>query len=196
MLAHHVIFGAYGFWLPNDPRGSWSTFVGSWELYRYGPATKTSERRSVAAARHDVAARLAAKRSLKYPPVVFDGPQALSVASGFGEHAKNAAMMIHACAVLPDHVHMVIAHTRFEAKVVVNQLKGAATKRLMTDERHPLAKFATPGERPPKAFARGQWIVHLDTPADIRRAIRYVEDNPVKENLPPQRWRFVTPYAP
>jgi hypothetical protein len=25
--ASHVIFGAYGFWLPNDPRGSWSTFV-------------------------------------------------------------------------------------------------------------------------------------------------------------------------
>jgi hypothetical protein len=22
MLASHIIFGAYGFWLPNDPRGS------------------------------------------------------------------------------------------------------------------------------------------------------------------------------
>ena len=22
VLAYHVIFGAYGFWLPNDPRGS------------------------------------------------------------------------------------------------------------------------------------------------------------------------------
>lgn len=28
MLGAHVIFGAYGFWLPNDPRGSWSEFVG------------------------------------------------------------------------------------------------------------------------------------------------------------------------
>lgn len=29
VLAYHVIFGAYGFWLPNDPRGSWSKFVAS-----------------------------------------------------------------------------------------------------------------------------------------------------------------------
>jgi hypothetical protein len=27
ILGYHVIFGAYGFWLPNDPRGSWSDFV-------------------------------------------------------------------------------------------------------------------------------------------------------------------------
>src|SRR5256885_9336243 len=33
---------------PNDPRGSWSDFVRSWELFRYGPATKTTERRSLA----------------------------------------------------------------------------------------------------------------------------------------------------
>jgi hypothetical protein len=27
----HVIFSADGFWLPNDPRGSWSEFVRRWE---------------------------------------------------------------------------------------------------------------------------------------------------------------------
>jgi hypothetical protein len=36
VLAYHVVFGAYGFWLPNDPRGSWSDFVASWELFRAG----------------------------------------------------------------------------------------------------------------------------------------------------------------
>jgi hypothetical protein len=41
ILASHVIFSTYGFWLPNDPRGSWSDFVGAWELFRFGPATKT-----------------------------------------------------------------------------------------------------------------------------------------------------------
>ena len=44
--ASHVIFSAYGFWLPNDPRGSWSDFVGSWELQRFGPATKVNVRHS------------------------------------------------------------------------------------------------------------------------------------------------------
>lgn len=26
---YHLIMTAYGFWLPNDPRGSWSEFVGA-----------------------------------------------------------------------------------------------------------------------------------------------------------------------
>ncbi len=43
--AYHAIFGAYGFWLPNDPRGSWSDFVGAWELLRFGKSTRSFERR-------------------------------------------------------------------------------------------------------------------------------------------------------
>jgi hypothetical protein len=39
VLASHVIITAYGFWLPNEERGSWSDFVRSWELFKnFGPA--------------------------------------------------------------------------------------------------------------------------------------------------------------
>jgi hypothetical protein len=48
ILGYHVTFGTYGFWLPNDPRGSGSTFVGSRDLYRFGRSTKTQERWSLA----------------------------------------------------------------------------------------------------------------------------------------------------
>lgn len=34
IVGHHIIIGMYGFWLPNDPRGRWSDFVRSWDLYR------------------------------------------------------------------------------------------------------------------------------------------------------------------
>ena len=37
--------------------------------------------------------------------------------------------------------------------------------------------------RPPKVFARGLWKVFLDSAADIERAIRYVENNPLREGL-------------
>jgi hypothetical protein len=57
IVAYHIIFSAYGFWLPNDPRGSWSDFIRSWELFRFGPATKTTARRSVAHREHDRWAR-------------------------------------------------------------------------------------------------------------------------------------------
>src|SRR5205085_8872776 len=48
VLGYHVVFTAYGFWLPNDPRGSWSDFVGAWELFVVGgKATTTTERRAL-----------------------------------------------------------------------------------------------------------------------------------------------------
>ena len=45
--------------------------------------------------------------------------------------------------------------------------------------------------RPPKMWGRGLWKVYLDSEEDIRQAILYVQDNPVKEGKPPQRWSFV-----
>src|SRR5437867_2130734 len=108
VIAYHVIFGAYGFWLPNDPRGSWSDFVGAWELFRYGPATKVDDRRSYAHDPHDRELRLEAKNALKYPPVVIDGHQALSIAKGFAKAARKSGYIIYALAILPDHIHMIL----------------------------------------------------------------------------------------
>ena len=45
---YHVIIVAHGTWLPNDPRGSWSDMVRKWELVRFGPSTKSLERRALA----------------------------------------------------------------------------------------------------------------------------------------------------
>ena len=42
---YHIIMPVYGFWLPNDPRGSWSDTVRKWELTRFGPPTKSLERK-------------------------------------------------------------------------------------------------------------------------------------------------------
>jgi REP element-mobilizing transposase RayT len=193
IVGYHVIFSAYGFWLPNDPRGSWSDFVGSWELFRYGPATKTTETRSLARRAHDRDARLAAKRALKYPPVSFDGVQARAVARGFGEYVARGAVPVWACAVLPDHVHLVVGRPGMAVEQLVIQLKGHATRALEREGLHPLARHAAaaaPGCRPPKCWARGEWKVYLE-PDDVPRAIRYVENNPPKEGKPRQRWSFV-----
>ncbi len=88
ILGHHIIFTAYGFWLPNDPRGSWSDFVASWELYRFGDATKTATRRSVAAKPHNYELREQAKEGLKYPPVTFDDRQIPIIGEGIAESAR------------------------------------------------------------------------------------------------------------
>ncbi|QNN21706.1 hypothetical protein HED60_05295 [Planctomycetales bacterium ZRK34] len=184
--ASHVIFTAYGFWLPNDPRGSWSDFVRKWELLRFGPATKTNIRRSVAGATHDRAQRSQAKEQLKFPPVHFTGKQALSIANGFRWAVEQSHYSVYACAILPDHVHMVIARHDYHVEQIVRRLKQAATMRLKSDGLSPHAG---------SPWARNGWKVFLNTDADIRRAIHYVNDNPAKEHKPPQQWAFVTPYT-
>jgi len=180
IVGYHVIFSTYGFWLPNDPRGSWSDFVGSWELFRYGPATKTTERHSLAYRAHDRALREKAKSALKYPPVQFTGIQARAVARGFARYVARTALPVWACAIMPDHVHMVVGRPRITVEQLVNKLKGDATRALEREGIHPLAGWKVEGTRPPKCWVRGQWKVFLD-PADVPRAIRYVEDNPLKE---------------
>ncbi|MBI1368374.1 MAG: hypothetical protein GC162_06935 [Planctomycetes bacterium] len=193
--AFHVIFCAYGFWLPNDPRGSWSDFVGAWELLRFGPATKTTTRRSVAGRAHDPISRREAKSALKYPPVVFDGHQARAIARGFADKTDKAGYRILAGAILPEHVHLVIARHDQNIELIVNHLKGAATRRLIEENRHPLATFARRDGRVPSPWAVGQWKVFLDQADAINRAIEYVRMNPIKEGKRAQHWDFVTTNA-
>jgi REP element-mobilizing transposase RayT len=185
-LAHHSIFSMYGFWLPNDPRGSGSDYIAAWELYRYGKATKVLSQQSVAAIEHDRAARLAAKQSLRYPPVEIDGRQAVAIVGGFGEACAEGGYHVHACAVLPDHVHLVLGIHQRDIRVIVGHLKSRATRALK-------ASGLSPGNRRSVWGAHG-WNVYLDTAADVERAIRYVEENPIKEGKRAQHWSFVTPF--
>src|SRR5262245_18342732 len=193
VFGYHVIFSTYGFWLPNDPRGSWSDFVGSWELFRFGPATKTTERRSVAHDQHDQAKRRAAKSALKLPPVIFNDVQVQSVARGFGTYIKAGRLTVWACSVMPDHVHMVIARHKHDVEQLVIQLKGRATEQLIVDRRHPFQP-AKVGDDVSKCWGRGEWKVFLDNEDAVRCAIEYVEQNPVKEGRPLQKWGFITPF--
>ena len=105
---YHVICGAYGFWLPNDPRGSWSDFIGAWELWRFGPATKGLERKFDLSPNEQ---RMLdeARRALKYPAVEFTGVQARAIGRGFAKAVASSQFTIWACSILPCHVHLIIA---------------------------------------------------------------------------------------
>jgi REP element-mobilizing transposase RayT len=194
VLASHVIFAAYGFWLPNDPRGSWSTIVRKWELLQFGPATKVTTRRSVAQRAHDRLKRLAAREVLDYKPVVFDGHQALCIARGFAKMVAKSGYSVYACSILPKHVHMALGRFRYHAETMVRLLKAEASHELSEAGLHPFAEHVLPTGRLPSPWSRNCWKVFLNTPDDIRRAIWYVEQNPVKEGKRAQKWDFVIPY--
>jgi REP element-mobilizing transposase RayT len=192
ILAYHVILSFYGFWLPNDPRGSWSDWIGSWELFRYGPATKVTTRRNLAREPHDWKARLEAKKALKYPPVILTGAQARAVGRGFAKAAKEGGYVILALAILPDHVHLIIARHDRPIGQIVAHLKARATQELKAEGIHPLKEFTDAEGNTPSPWARNYWKVFIDNVNWVGNAIEYVENNPLKEGKPRQAWAAVT----
>jgi REP element-mobilizing transposase RayT len=189
---YNVIFGAYGFWLPNDPRGSWSEFVAAWELLRFGPATKGIERAELTPEQN--VNRLAAKNALRYPAVQFSGVQARAVGKGLGIAVSKSNLTIWRCSILPEHIHLVIARHTFKVEYIVGLLKGEATKQLKSEGLHPLANAVVDGQDLPTPWASKCWRVYLDCEEAIENAIHYVDQNPVKEGKPQQKWSFESGY--
>jgi REP element-mobilizing transposase RayT len=185
---YHVIFGVYGFWLPNDPRGSWSDFVAAWELLRFGPATKGIERAELTPELDTQ--RLAAKNALKYPAVQFSGVQACAVGKGFRNAVCKSNLTIWRCSILPEHIHLVVARHTFKVEYIAGLLKGEATKQLKTEGLHPLADAVEDGQDLPTPWASRCWRVYLDSEQAIENCIHYVDQNPVKEGKPRQIWSF------
>jgi REP element-mobilizing transposase RayT len=192
--AYHVVLSTYGFWLPNDPRGSWSDFVGSWELAQYGKATKVSVRRSQAAMRHDARIRRAAKAALKRPAAILNGRQARAAGRGFANECARNEISIWALAILPEHCHLVIGRHPIRIERIANLLKGSATRELIAEAIHPFETRRSTDGKLPKVWSRGCWKVYLNTTAQIQTAIRYVERNPLKEGKRKQVWSTVRPF--
>jgi len=194
--AYHLILTAYGFWLPNDPRGSWSHFVRAWELYCFGgPATTVNTPRSHAHDPHDHGKRRAAKTHLARSPVSFTGEQARAVATGFSDYARRTGLVIHACAIMPSHIHLVLARHTCAIEQVANLLKGAATRSLLKHDLHPFASQPYRNGTLPTPWARRCWKCFLTFDVQVGRAIEYTNNNPVRDGKPRQTWSFVQPFA-
>jgi REP element-mobilizing transposase RayT len=186
-IAHHLTFGMYGFWLPNDPRGSWSNYVFSKRLLPFGNATKVNTSHSRAHDPHNHQKRLEAKKHLQFPPVKLTGQQALIVSLGFKQVIADTGLQIYACAIMPDHVHLVTGQHERTIESLASQLKSCATRQLTIAGQHPFQ-----GRRSP--WSRGFWQVYLDTPDEVNSATQYVRQNPVQDGLPEQKWSFVVPF--
>ena len=129
-------------------------------------------------------------------PVTFTGVQARAIGRGFANYVEKSGVTVWACAIMPDHAHLVIARHRYDVEVIGNLMKGEATKQLTGEKIHPFQGIKGPKNRVPPCFARKWWAVFLSTEEDIVRTIKYVEDNPVKAGLRPQTqtWPFVVNY--
>ncbi len=193
VLGYHVAFGAYGSWLPNDPRGSWSTWVRSLRLHRHGQSIGPDPFWRPGSPPQCVTARLATKRSLICAPVRFTDRQILAIGRGFARIIDKCGYAVWACAILRDHVHMVIGRHYYKVERMVGLLKQGVTTELTETGLHPMNGYGKFQGSLPSPWQRSCWRSYLNTHGDIELAIEYVQENPEKAGLPRQRWPFVVP---
>jgi REP element-mobilizing transposase RayT len=192
---YHIVLPMYGFWLPNDPRGSWSDFVRKWEMSCFGRSSASLERKSMTElSAAELSERKRATDTLLYPPVSLTGQQALCVGNGFRKQASKSKYTIWACAILPEHTHLVVARHVYKVEQIANLLKGSATREIVADGHHPFESHRLECGKLPSMWASKRWKVYLDSELAIEEAIAYVEQNPEKEGLPRQGWSFVKPF--
>src|SRR5260221_14635437 len=111
---------------------------------------------------------------------MFTGEQALLIARAFADGVRRSNYVVYACAIMPDHVHLVIRRHTYKIEQVANRLKGSATRFLTEAGTHPMLDQIAPGGTLPSPWGMGLWKVFLDSPEDVQRAVAYVEANPLK----------------
>jgi len=174
----------YGWWLPNDLRGSSSKTVRKANLLDLGELH--FGRKKIQPCSRDIRAFYQqAEDRLKSPLLELSTSAREMVAAGFAEVIERCRYTCYACAVMRDHVHLVIRKHRHSAEQMIENLQSSSRLRLsvsgLRDREHPM-------------WTRGGWKVFLDHPDEVWRTISYVEENPIKARCARQHWSFLTPY--
>jgi REP element-mobilizing transposase RayT len=184
VIAYHLIWTAYGTWLPNDPRGSGSTSVHSRLLAELGEL-HFGRRKIQPAFRQVREFYNQAEPRLRFPVIRYDDAHRKLIAAGIGDALAEHRYTCYACAIMSDHVHLLIRKHRHVAENMIENTQSATRLRLSPSP-------TIPANHP--IWTDGGWKVFLDSPDRIRAVIRYIEQNPVKAKSPPQTWPFVMSY--
>jgi REP element-mobilizing transposase RayT len=185
VAGYHLICTAYGYWLPNEPRGSTSSTVRVEKLRPLGdvyygrkPVQPSS---ATLRAFHEQARDLLAQAVL-----TFDDEDIELIGKAIGAKIVECDYTCHACAIMPDHVHLLIRRHRDKAEQMLEHFK-AATRAALVDagKRRPPHPVWTDG---------AGWKGFINTRQDFEREIDYIRQNPEKIGRPQQTWEFVQPY--
>jgi REP element-mobilizing transposase RayT len=184
VIAYHLIWTAYGYWLPNDPRGSMSKSIACDVIAELGKL-HYGRKKIQPSARVIREFRERSKYVLKHPLLSFNNSDFAVVAEGISDAIRLNNYTCYACSIMPDHVHIIIRKHKHQAEDMLVNLQNSA--RMIICQ----AGLRTPDH---PVWGGPGWKVFLDTPTDIRRTIQYIEQNPPHWKLPPQQWLFAKPY--
>jgi REP element-mobilizing transposase RayT len=185
IIAYHMIWTAYGWWLPNDPRGSGSKTIRHDVLVELGELHYGRKRMQPAGAIvRQFQERAAAV--LRHPLLTFEQAAVEEIAEAFRQVIANVRYTCYACTIMPDHVHILIRKHRHQAEEMIDALKEASRQRVIA--------IGMRAPTHPVWACGGGWKVYLDHPEEVRRTIEYIEKNPDPLRLPRQQWPFVKTY--
>jgi REP element-mobilizing transposase RayT len=184
VAGYHLIWVAYGWWLPNDPRGSNSREIRVAKIEPLGELHYGRKRIQPASAELRLFYAHARDR-LKHPLLTFDEEDIALIAKIIARVIGERSYTCYACAVMPEHVHLVIRRHRDKAEQMIEHFQQATRQGLIAAGKraatHPV--WGGPG-----------WKDFLNTRRDFERVIEYVRMNPIKIGRKEQRWPFVKVY--
>jgi REP element-mobilizing transposase RayT len=184
VIGYHLVWTLYGWWLPNDPRGSTSRFIRSEVIFDLG--NLHYGRKRIQPASSDLRAFYEhARAQLKCELLELTPQDVLVVAESFAATIAENRYTCYACAIMPDHIHLLIRKHKHDAETMIANFQSSSRLRLR-------ASGLRSGEHP--VWGGPGWKVFLDHPEEIRRTIKYIEDNPIKMRQPYQKHPFVIPY--
>ena len=115
VIAYHLVWTASGWWLPNDPRGSMSRTIRNDVLADLGEL-HFGRKRVQPASRVIRNFYEDAEPVLRHPLLTFDAGAIRCVGEGFARAVEACRYTCYACAVMPDHVHVLVRKHKHSAE--------------------------------------------------------------------------------
>jgi len=129
VIAYHLIWTAYGWWLPNDPRGSMSRSIRNEMVEELGALHRGRKRIQPVSA--DIRRFYnEAKDRLCHPLITLDKNETQAVAEAFLATVSGHKYTCYACVIMPDHIHLVIRKHKHKAEQMIANFQSASRLRL------------------------------------------------------------------
>ena len=133
IIGHHLMWTAYGWWLPNDPRGSMSRHVVIEPIaelgeHHYGRKVEQPRSREI----REFYER--AEKALTHELLTFDAEDVAILADSFARTIAEKRYTCYASAIMPDHVHLLIRKHRDSAEAMMENLQKVSREALRERE--------------------------------------------------------------
>lgn len=188
VIAVHLVLSGYGHWAVNDPRGSGSGDFIDLKFEPLGQIHFGRKPHREQPSRPELKEFHAKHEELlNFPIFWINDEKREGIAQAICEVIDSQGYTCYACAICGNHVHLLVRTHKHDALTIWNNFAEGIRHRLRLRFPHEISPHhPVISARPYKVF--------LYNPEQVWERIGYVEGNPLKEKLPPQRWEFVVPY--